>query len=175
MKKTILRCVRSEILATALYAITMVAGYFIVYNMIWQPTTLYWLLKALERYLTILIPLGWFILVLIIIYFYWKRTVGYIEDIAEASKALVRPDEEDIRLPEELREIENGMNQIKKTSLKNEREAKEAEQRKNDLVVNLAHDIRTPLSSVIGYLSLLDEASDMPPEQRAKYYYCIRL
>jgi two-component system sensor histidine kinase VanS len=53
--------------------------------------------------------------------------------------------------------------------LKNERDAKEAERRKNDLVVNLAHDIRTPLSSVIGYLSLLDEAPEMPAEQRAKY------
>lgn len=29
----------------------------------------------------------------------------------------------------------------------------------------LAHDIKTPLTSVIGYLSLLDEASDMPIEQ----------
>jgi two-component system, OmpR family, sensor histidine kinase VanS len=37
------------------------------------------------------------------------------------------------------------------------------------LVVYLAHDIKTPLTSVIGYLSLLDEASDMPPEQKAKY------
>lgn len=33
----------------------------------------------------------------------------------------------------------------------------------------LAHDIRTPLTTVIGYLSLLDEAPDMPTEQKAKY------
>ena len=32
-----------------------------------------------------------------------------------------------------------------------------------------AHDIKTPLTSVVGYLSLLDEAPDMPPAQRAKY------
>ncbi|UUZ95061.1 HAMP domain-containing histidine kinase [Paenibacillus sp. P25] len=37
------------------------------------------------------------------------------------------------------------------------------------MVVYLAHDIRTPLTSIIGYLSLLDEAPDMPMEQRAKY------
>lgn len=29
-----------------------------------------------------------------------------------------------------------------------------AEQRKNELVAYLAHDIRTPLTSVVGYLSL---------------------
>lgn len=33
----------------------------------------------------------------------------------------------------------------------------------------LAHDIRTPLTTVIGYLSLLQEAPDMPMEQKAKY------
>jgi two-component system sensor histidine kinase VanS len=46
---------------------------------------------------------------------------------------------------------------------------KEAEDKKNELVMYLAHDIRTPLTTVIGYLSLLDEAPDMPSEQKAKY------
>ena len=45
---------------------------------------------------------------------------------------------------------------------------KEAAQ-KNDLVAYLAHDLKTPLTSVIGYLSLLDEASDMPESQKAKF------
>ncbi len=33
----------------------------------------------------------------------------------------------------------------------------------------LAHDIRTPLTSVIGYLSLLDESPDLPAEQRQRF------
>ena len=41
--------------------------------------------------------------------------------------------------------------------------------RRSDLVTYLAHDLKTPLTSVIGYLSLLDEVPDMPPEQRARY------
>lgn len=41
--------------------------------------------------------------------------------------------------------------------------------RKNDLITYLAHDLKTPLTSVIGYLSLLDELPEMPLEQRAKY------
>jgi len=49
------------------------------------------------------------------------------------------------------------------------KDAKIAEQRKNELVAYLAHDIKTPLTSVIGYLSLLHEAPDMPPEQKEKY------
>lgn len=54
---------------------------------------------------------------------------------------------------------------LKKRSLREQL----AEQQKNDLVMYLAHDIRTPLTSVIGYLSLLDEAVDMPEVQRKKY------
>lgn len=42
-------------------------------------------------------------------------------------------------------------------------------QRKSDLITYLAHDMRTPLASIIGYLSLLDEVPEMPAEQKAKY------
>ena len=61
------------------------------------------------------------------------------------------------------------MNEIKMSLLLNQQAAKEAENKKNELVMYLAHDIRTPLTTVIGYLSLLDEAQDMPMEQKAKY------
>jgi two-component system sensor histidine kinase VanS len=170
MKKIMSRCAGTAVLASVLYVLLIVAVYFIGHRLIiWQTTPMYYLLKRVELYSSLLIPVGWLIMILVVIYIYWRKTAGYIEDIAAASLGLVRPDDEDIRLPVELREIEDRMNQIKKTALKNARDAKEAEQRKNDLVVNLAHDIRTPLASVIGYLSLLDEAQDMPAEQRAKY------
>lgn len=169
MKTTVFRCAATGILVSALYAFLIVALYFIGYSISWQPSPLYYFLKNLMNYATLLIPLIWFVTVLIVIYIYWSRTVGYIEDIAAASTALVQADDEPVKLPAELREIEDSLNQIKRTARKNERDAKQAEQRKNDLVVNLAHDIRTPLASVIGYLSLLDEAPDMPLEQRSKY------
>ena len=66
-------------------------------------------------------------------------------------------------------EISAQMSDIKAALLQNERKLKEETTRKNDLIAYLAHDLKTPLTSVIGYLSLLDEAPDMPPEQRAKY------
>lgn len=169
MKRSVFLCARAVILATVLYALFIAAVFFIGYRITWQPTLIYYILSTLVSYSTLLVPLAWLVMLLVIIYYYWSRTVGYIEEIAAASLTLVHPDEEEIRLPQELRDIEKRMNQIKKEARKSAREAKEAEQRKNDLVVNLAHDIRTPLSSIIGYLSLLDEAPDMPLEQRAKY------
>ena len=74
-----------------------------------------------------------------------------------------------IKLSPEMVSMEQKLTTIKNTLEEREKEAKLAEQRKNDVVMYLAHDIKTPLTSVIGYLNLLDEIPDMPLEQKAKY------
>lgn len=61
------------------------------------------------------------------------------------------------------------LNYLKTESEENERLAKESEEKKDNLIVYLTHDIKTPLTSMIGYLSLLDEIDDMPLNQRKKY------
>lgn len=50
-----------------------------------------------------------------------------------------------------------------------ERAAQAAEQRKNELVAYLAHDIKTPLTSIVGYLALLAEEPGLPEDTRARY------
>jgi two-component system sensor histidine kinase VanS len=84
---------------------------------------------------------------------------------------LIQGDDTQIELSAEMAFMEQRLNTLKQTLEKRELDAMLAEQRKNDLVVYLAHDIKTPLTSVIGYLSLLDEAPDMPTEQKAKYVH----
>ena len=74
-----------------------------------------------------------------------------------------------ILLPPELNPLENKLNEIKGTLKEQRRIAEESEQRKNDIIVYLAHDLKTPLTSIIAYLSLLNESPDMSEEQRAKY------
>jgi len=74
-----------------------------------------------------------------------------------------------IQLSPEMSSMEQKLIAIQQALAKREQDAKLAEQRKNDMVMYLAHDIKTPLTSVLGYLSLLDEASDMPTAQKAKY------
>ncbi len=66
-------------------------------------------------------------------------------------------------------ELYAQMVEIKSTMQKHEQTLKEEAARKNDLIVYLAHDLKTPLTSVIGYLSLLQEVPEMPAEQRARY------
>jgi two-component system, OmpR family, sensor histidine kinase VanS len=93
----------------------------------------------------------------------------YFDEISAGMDRLVEDAEQDISLSPEMDFMENRLNMMKRKLEKRTKDAQEAEQRKNDVVVYLAHDIKTPLTSIIGYLSLLDEAPDMPPEQKAKY------
>lgn len=93
---------------------------------------------------------------------FFDRIVKGIDQLAEEADS-------PIRMGGELEFMEVKLNEVKQKLKQRSEAAKREEQRKNDLVVYLAHDIRTPLTSVIGYLSLLDEAPEMPAEQRAKY------
>ncbi len=71
--------------------------------------------------------------------------------------------------PQGYEEISVRMVEIKADMQRKEQILREEASRKNDLITYLAHDLKTPLTSVVGYLSLLEEASDMPAAQRAKY------
>lgn len=74
-----------------------------------------------------------------------------------------------IILPEELMISSQQIELLQKKIRDHEQAAVMAEQRKNELVAYLAHDIRTPLTSVVGYLSLLAESPDLPREKRAEF------
>ncbi len=104
-----------------------------------------------------------------IFYYYWKKPWDYLNEVISATKTVYEQNNQTIELSEPLREVESQMNQIKMSMLFNQQAAQNAENKKNELVMYLAHDIRTPLTTVIGYLSLLNESPDMPTEQKAKY------
>lgn len=46
---------------------------------------------------------------------------------------------------------------------------RESERTKNELITNVAHDLRTPLTSIIGYLELLSGPVQIPGEMQKKY------
>ncbi len=95
--------------------------------------------------------------------------IRYFNEVNNALDHLLEDADDEITLPPAMENIEKKLNKIKSTLKIRQLDAQNAEQRKNDLVVYLAHDIKTPLTSVIGYLSLLEEAPDMPEKQKAKY------
>ena len=111
------------------------------------------------------------ILLLFVIFVFARRYTKPFQDIDRQLDALLSDDSSEIHLSKELSATEQKLNALKQAMEKRLFDAQLAEQRKNDLVMYLAHDIRTPLTSVIGYLNLLDEAKDMPEEQREKYMH----
>ena len=121
------------------------------------------------RALVIPIIIIWVIGTLVLLYRLLKKVFGYIDEIGKATEDLVNKDVEYIELPDELEEIKNRMNHLKRESEKNEKLAKENEEKKDELIVYLAHDIKTPLTSMIGYLSILDEIDDMPKKKQKNY------
>ncbi|CBA66243.1 sensor protein [Clostridioides difficile R20291] len=101
--------------------------------------------------------------------FYWKKPWNYLREIINATHTIYQQNDELVELSKPLKEIEQQMNQIKMSVLLSQQAVKEAENKKNNLVMYLAHDIRTPLTSVIGYLSLLKEIPNMDNSQKSKY------
>ena len=95
----------------------------------------------------------------------------YFNEIDTGLEKLIQGENREILLSPEMAPMEQKLNVLRQALERRELEAKLAEERKNNLVMYLAHDIRTPLTSVVGYLSLLEEAPDMPVEQKAKYVH----
>lgn len=109
------------------------------------------------------------IIVLSLLYKLLNKIFSYVFAVSESADKLFDKNVEYINLPPEMVEVEKKLNHFKTESIKNERLARENEQKKDELIVYLAHDIKTPLTSMIGYLSLLSEIKDMPQEQRNRY------
>lgn len=71
--------------------------------------------------------------------------------------------------PEDYRDIAAQMSEIKTQLRSHEQILKEETARKNDLILYLAHDLKTPLASVIGYLNLLRDERQISEELQEKY------
>lgn len=118
----------------------------------------------------LLIVLVFFAIIVLIIWRVSKRqTYKKVTMLLNSIDGVFRKSDELIELPKEFRETQNKLNAIKYESIKSEQIAKEAEQKKNDLVVYLAHDLKTPLTSVIGYLTLLHDEQEISEELTQKY------
>lgn len=153
----------------AIFAVYLIA-WFICMQFTWHgDELLYRVLQALKKYA----PVIDLVLVLIgltaLTYHYFLKLLGYLEEVTKAAQQISQLTEAPVMLSDELKDIQDKLNMARQQSLRSAAEAREAEQRKNDLIVYLAHDLKTPLTSVIGYLALLKEERHISPELQERY------
>ena len=97
------------------------------------------------------------------------KVTRWMDQIGATVHQVVDETGEPVSLPRELSPLERDLRAIQSSLAAGRAQAKEAEQRRQDLVAFLAHDLKTPLTSVLGYLNLLRDDPGLTAEQRAKY------
>ena len=111
----------------------------------------------------------YFIIFVIVAFFVIRNSNKKMVEIIEAMDKILKEPENSITLSNELVILENRLNNIRVDLISSKNKAKEETAKKNDLIMYMAHDLKTPLTSVIGYLSLLTEEKDISKEFREKY------
>ncbi len=96
-----------------------------------------------------------------------RQTVRRIANYLEHYALTDAPFPADV--PEEYAELFLKISEIRRSREADIQSLLAETQRKNELVAYLAHDLKTPLTSVIGYLSLLQDEDDLPPAQRSRF------
>lgn len=148
----------------------LVLGWYISSNRIWYATDLFYpIVHAINEHVVFVIFVGWLGGWMIITMIFLRNNMRYLNQVVDAAELLANPDITPIELSPILRPVQDELNLVREHAMRTTYLAREAEQRKNDLIVYLAHDLKTPLTSVIGYLTLLKDEPQISVEMRSKY------
>lgn len=116
------------------------------------------------------------ILLLFIIYIFAKWTarkfIKPINTLNEGMKEITKGNYGNqvyIKKDNEFKELANGFN-LMSEALKMEKEENERlQQERNKLILHISHDLKNPLSSVLGYSDILTNYSNLTEEERKEY------
>ena len=125
----------------------------------------------LSNRLLFLAPCLFVACVFIILFIQRRQLIRYLAVLSANLETISIDEKRELQLPTILKDAEVGMERLRFELKEKERAAKEAEQRKNDLIVYLAHDLKTPISSIIGYLTLLRDEKNISEEMYQKFIH----
>ncbi|RFU67333.1 GHKL domain-containing protein [Peribacillus saganii] len=109
-----------------------------------------------------------------IVFIIFKRT-GYFNKIASTTSELARgqyPQDLPVKGRSALAELAGNINTLKTGVKISQKEQAKSERLKTELISNVSHDLRTPLTSIITYTELL-KTPDLPEEDRNSYIQII--
>ena len=101
-----------------------------------------------------------------------RKSLKYIGKIAVAVQNISEGDlntEIEVLGDDEFSMIAANLNRMEADIRELMDKERESERTKNELITNVAHDLRTPLTSIIGYLELLSKGIPIPQEMQQKY------
>ena len=101
-----------------------------------------------------------------------RKMARDVEKIARAVKQISEGDLStrlELEGEGELTDIAENLNRMEEDIQELIDKERTSEQSKTDLITNVAHDLRTPLTSILGYLELLRKNQKLSPEMQQKY------
>ncbi len=172
--RILVRYILSLAIFTLVYLLCIPIVYTLYHNVYygfylyrWWP--IYNFVQLVRSYLSFFASLPYIVGILWITHKAMETPLRYLEDVIDASAQLIADKQTPVELPEELHTVQDQLELFRVQALRSEQLVKEEKKRKDDMIVYLAHDLKTPLTSVIGYLSLLRDEPQISPETRAKY------
>ena len=126
------------------------------------------------RLLTLLLLLGGGILFFCLVFWFLQRkSFSYIAALSEAMRNMEGgdlPATVHIEGDDEFSEMGANLNRLGEELQSLMEREREAEKSKSELVTNIAHDLRTPLTSIVGYLDILRTKRDSLDAETAVHY-----
>lgn len=132
------------------------------------------LLEILDRSLgplAVCIIIG-FILFILYFFLFTQKTISYIEEINQKVNLMAKGDFSvmvPLRTRDELGLLAENINTMSVRLKESIEEERLAERTKTELITSVSHDLRTPLTSIIGYLDLV--VNDRYRDELALRYY----
>lgn len=159
----------------AVYSAVIVLLIFVFFlvkdSTIWYANDPWFYTLALMRDLfPLAIIVLWLTGVVILLFNQWRQSSSDIVGLVDSIEHMQEGEKgEQIGVPHNLEVMRPVLQNMFDSACENQEAAAEAETRKRDLILYLAHDLKTPLTSVIGYLSLLTESNNLTKVQEKEY------
>lgn len=160
--KVILNIIYSAVIACiAEVILVLVAGRTILQNT-----------ESSQTIVVLLFVLLGIVIFTVCFWLFQRKSYDYINKVSDAVRDISRGNLDtrlEIEGDNEFSEMALNLNNMASDIAVLMDKERESERTKNELITNIAHDLRTPLTSIIGYLELLKLKPDLPEEQRIQY------